>query len=76
MFRITSQLCEVFDCTDQQLEESGLLDQFNAWLKNNTDQVVSHGIEFGEEINREIAVRFYAEQKTLNRHPPLTMKPQ
>ena len=27
MFRITSQLCEVFDCTDQELLESGLLGQ-------------------------------------------------
>ena len=56
MFRITSQLCEVFDCTDQHLEESGKLNQFNTWLKNNPDQVVSHDPFFGEMINEEIAV--------------------
>jgi hypothetical protein len=59
MFRITSQLCEVFDCTEQQLKESGLLDQFHAWLKSNPDQVVSHSVEFGEEDNRKIAVNFF-----------------
>ena len=59
MFRITSQLCEVFDCTDQQLEESGKLEQFHAWLKDNPDQIVSHSIEWGEITNREISVRFF-----------------
>jgi len=59
MYRITSQLCEIFDCTDQQLEESGKLKQFHSWLKNNPDLVVSHSVEFGEETNREIAVRFF-----------------
>jgi len=58
MFRITSQLCEVFDCTNQQLEESGKLKQFHSWLKNNPDQVVSHNVEFGEEDNRKIAANF------------------
>ena len=59
MFRITSQLCEAFDCTNQQLKESGLLDEFHAWLKDNPDQVVSYSVNFGEEINGEIAVRFF-----------------
>jgi len=59
MFRITSQLCEVFDCTDKQLEENALLDQFNTWQKSTPDQVVSHSIEFGEEINRKIAIIFF-----------------
>jgi len=66
MFKITSQLCEVFDCTDQQLEERDLLDQFNAWQKDNHDQVVSHSVEFGEEINNEIAVKFFEFYKKLN----------
>jgi len=59
MFRITSQLREVFDCTNQQLEESGKLEKFNTWLKNNPNQVVSHNAEFGEKINRGIAVKFF-----------------
>jgi len=58
MYRITSQLCEVFDCTEQQLKESGKLEQFHSWLKNNPDQVVSHNPEFGEDINGKIAVNF------------------
>ena len=64
MFRITSQLCEVFDCTDQQLEDSGLLDQFNAWLRANPDQHVSDSLEYGEWINGEIAAKFFEFYKT------------
>ena len=60
MFQITSQLCEVFDCTDQQLEDSGVLEAFNAWLRANPDQCVSHSIELGEMINGEIAEKFFA----------------
>lgn len=59
MYRITSQLCEVFDCINQQLEKSGKLEQFNDWLKNNPDQIISHDPFFGEMINEEIAVRFF-----------------
>ena len=59
MFRITSQLCEVFDCTNQQLIERGLLEQFNTWLQTNPDQYVSHNIETGEITNREISVKFF-----------------
>jgi len=66
MYKITSQLCEVFDCTDQQLEENGLLDQFNAWQKDNPDQVVSHDPFFGEMINEEVAVNFFDFYKILN----------
>ncbi len=59
MFRITSQLCEVFDCTDQQLEDSGVLRAFNAWLQQHPEVVVCHDIEYGERINGEIAVKFF-----------------
>lgn len=58
MFRITSQLCEVFNCTNQQLEENGLIDQFNAWIENNPGHIISHSIEDGEIINWEIAKDF------------------
>ncbi len=64
MFRITSQLCEVFDCTEQQLKESGKLEEFNTWLKNNPDQVVSHRPELGEDINWKIAVKFLTATST------------
>ncbi len=59
MYRITSQLCEVFDCTNQQLIEKGILEQFNTWLQANPDQYVSHNIETGEIINRKIANIFF-----------------
>ena len=59
MYRITSQLCEVFDCSCQQLQESGKFEQFYTWLKNNPDQIVSHDPFFGEMINEEIAVKFF-----------------
>ena len=59
MYRITSQLCEIFDCTNQQLVKKGILEQFNTWLQGNPDQYVSHNIETGEIINKEIAVKFF-----------------
>ena len=66
MYRITSQLCEVFDCTDQQLKESGKLDQFRAWLKDYPDQTVSSDPAMGEMINGEIAVKFFEFYKNRN----------
>jgi len=66
MYRITSQTCEVFDCTGQQLQESGKLEQFHTWLKNNPDQVVSHDLFFGEIINEDIAVKFFEFYKNQN----------
>ncbi|MEO1925439.1 MAG: hypothetical protein ABGY08_05565 [Gammaproteobacteria bacterium] len=76
MYKITSQLCEFFDCTNQQLEESDLLDQFNEWQKDNPDQVVSHSIEYGEIINREIAERFlvFYKKRTQNQISKITPK--
>ena len=59
MYRITSQICEVFDCTNQQLETSGLLNKFSVWLTEHPEIVVSHDIETDEIINREIAVKFF-----------------
>jgi len=59
MFRITSQLCEVFDCTDQQLKDSGKLEKFNAWLKGQENCAVSYDIYYGELLNGELAVRFF-----------------
>ena len=58
MYRITSQLCEVFNCTNQQLETTELLNKFSEWLTEHPEIVVSHDIETGEIINREIAVKF------------------
>jgi hypothetical protein len=60
MYRITSQLCEIFDCTDQELEESGILEQFGTWLKLNPDQKISHSLESGEMINGKIADKFFS----------------
>lgn len=59
MYRITSQLCEVFDCTQQQLQDCAILTEFNAWLQANPDQRISNSLGFGESINREIAERFF-----------------
>jgi len=66
MFRITSQLCEVFDCTDQQLEESGKIKQFKAWLKNQPHYAVSYDVYYGEMLNGELAVKFFEFYKNLN----------
>jgi hypothetical protein len=59
MYKITSQLCEVFDCSNRELEDSGVLQQFDAWLKQNPNQVVSHSLESGEVINGDIADNFF-----------------
>jgi len=59
MHRITSQLCEIFDCTDQELEESGILEQFETWLKLNPGQKISHSLESGEIINGKIVDKFF-----------------
>lgn len=60
MYRMTSQLCEAFGCTDRELDESGLLDEFNAWLKRHPALKVCHEIHYGEEINGDIADKFFA----------------
>ena len=59
MFRITSQLCEVFDCNNQQLEACGILDTFNDWLKRQPQIGVNYSIEYGEAINGNIADKFF-----------------
>lgn len=59
MFRITSQLCEVFGCNKLQLEASGILNIFNEWLKLHPEISVSRNLERGEEINGEIADKFF-----------------
>jgi hypothetical protein len=58
MYRMTSQLCEAFRCTDRELDESGLLDEFNAWLKRHPALKVCHDIRYGEAINGDIAGKF------------------
>lgn len=63
MHRITSQLCEVFDCSDRELKASGVLEAFNRWLADNSDIVVSNDLETGEEVNLSVAQRFYASYK-------------
>jgi len=56
---MASQLCKVFDCKNQQLEASGILDTFNEWLKGHPEIWVSHSIEHGEAINGDIADKFF-----------------
>ena len=56
---MASQLCKVFDCNNQQLKASGILDTFNEWLKGQPEIWVSHSIEHGEAINGNIADKFY-----------------
>jgi hypothetical protein len=58
MYRMTSQLCEAFGCTDRELETSGLLDAFNAWLKRYPELKACTDIRYGEAINGDIADRF------------------
>lgn len=59
MYRMTSQLCEVFDCDNQQLETGGILDTFDAWLQQHPEVGVCHNIEHGEMINGDIADKFF-----------------
>ncbi len=65
MFRIESQLCEVFDCTNQQLESRGVLDKFNVWLKEHPELMTSGDPLYGEMINSDIAVKFHQEYLTV-----------
>lgn len=58
MYRITSQLCEVFNCTEQQLIKKGILDEFRAWLKEHPEYQVSFEPHVGEMINGDIAMKF------------------
>ncbi len=68
MYRIKSQLCEVFDCTGHQLENNGVLEEFNAWHRANPDQRISHSLEYGEMINGKFAEKFCAFYKSRIRH--------
>jgi hypothetical protein len=56
---MASQLCKVFDCNNQQLKASGILDTFNEWLKGQPEIWVSHSFEHGEAINGNIADKLY-----------------
>jgi len=58
MYRITSQLCEAFGCSDRHLRSSGLLDKFKAWLKEHPELEISNIPGFGEAVNGEIAEKF------------------
>ena len=66
MYQITSQLCEIFNCTNQQLEESGKIEQFKAWLKDQSDYAVSYDLYYSEMVNGKLAVRFFEFYKNLN----------
>lgn len=59
MYRLTSQLCEVFKCTDQQLTKKGILDAFKTWLKEHPEIEVSGDPYLGEIINYDIAAQFF-----------------
>lgn len=64
MFRIESQLCEVFDCTNQQLETRGILDKFNTWLQDHPELMTSSNPLYGEMVNSDIAIKFHQEYLT------------
>ncbi len=59
MYRITSQLCEVFNCTEQRLIKKGILDEFRAWLEEHPEHEVSTDPHCGEMINGDIALKFH-----------------
>ena len=60
MYRIKSQLCEVFNCTDQELTTKGILDEFRAWLKDNPDIQVNDWDPYAGDIANSIAAnKFY-----------------
>lgn len=67
MYRITSQLCEVFNCTEQQLVKKGILDEFRAWLKEHPECSVSIDLLAGEAINGDIALKFFDSRPFKNR---------
>lgn len=60
MYRIKSQLCEVFNCTNPELTSKGILVKFMAWLQQHPEVGVCHNIEYGERINGDIADKFFA----------------
>jgi hypothetical protein len=63
MYRITTQLSEVFNCTVPELETKGILAKFKAWLKRHPEIEVSWEPHFGEIVNYEIARKFYKRHK-------------
>jgi len=63
MYRITTQLCEVFNCTVPELASKGILAKFRVWLKRHPEIEISFDPYLGEIINREIASKFYKRHK-------------
>jgi hypothetical protein len=59
MYRMRSQLCEAFQCTDQELETKGIMKKFRAWLAEHPDIKVCAEPYAGEMINGEIAAQFF-----------------
>jgi len=56
---------EVFDCNNQQLEASGILDKFHAWLKEHPELKVGSETYCGEMVNDDIADQFYEFYKNM-----------
>jgi hypothetical protein len=54
-----SQLCDMFNCTDKQLETRGILTRFSAWLKEHPELKPWDDPHGGEIINSEIASNFF-----------------
>jgi hypothetical protein len=57
MFRLSSQACEYFDMSDDELFRSDVWNDFLLWLKE-THQVPSWDIESGESINYALVEEF------------------
>jgi hypothetical protein len=63
MYRITTQLSEVFQCTVPEVASKGILAKFRVWLKRHPKIEISFDPYLGEIINREIASKFYKRHK-------------
>jgi hypothetical protein len=54
-----SQLCDMFNCTEKQLETKGILRRFHAWLKEHPELKPWDDPHGGEVINSDIAAKFF-----------------
>jgi hypothetical protein len=60
MYRMRSQLCDVFNCSEPELETQGILERFRAWLRDHPElQPCNDDPYRGEIINSDIAVKFF-----------------
>lgn len=59
MFKMKSQLCEVFSCTEEQLKTRGILERLEIWLKKHPEHKPWDNPDGGEVRNSDIAVKFF-----------------